>query len=64
MISAINVYFSDRDKIESIIMSAKRIANTLDEAEELDKLLDRLVKDDAKKRREFYVTTKKLSRLR
>ena len=45
--SAPEVYFTDADKIDSLVMSAKRIANDLDEAEELDKLLDCLIEDES-----------------
>jgi hypothetical protein len=45
--SAAEVYLNDAAKIESLVMNAKRIANTLDEAEELDKLLDQLVDQDS-----------------
>ena len=45
--SAAEVYLNDAAKIESLTMNAKRIANELDQAEELDKLLDRLMNDDA-----------------
>lgn len=45
--SAAEVYLNDAAKIESLVMNAKRIANDLDEAEELDKLLDRLADEDS-----------------
>jgi len=45
--TAAEVWHNDPAKIESLAMSAMRIANTLDEAEELDKLLDRLTDQDA-----------------
>jgi len=45
--SAPEVYFNDAAKIDSLVMSAKRIANALDEAEELDKLLGRLIEEDS-----------------
>ena len=45
--SAANVHLNDAAKIESLTMNARRIANELDQADELDKLLDRLVDDSA-----------------
>ena len=45
--SAPEIYFNDAAKIDSLVMSAKRIANVLDEAEELDKLLGRLIEEDS-----------------
>ena len=45
--TAAEVWHNDPSKIESLVMSAMRIANTLDEAEELDKLLDQLTDQDA-----------------
>jgi|GEM_PF-7127873 len=43
--SAAEVYLNDAAKIESLVMNARRIASALDEADELDKLLDKLVDD-------------------
>ena len=40
--SAAEVYLNDAAKINSLVMSAQRIASALDEADELDKLLDEL----------------------
>jgi hypothetical protein len=46
--SAAEVYLNDAAKIESLTMNARRIANELDEADKLDKLLDKLVDDDSR----------------
>ena len=40
-------YLNDASKIDSLVMHAKRIASELDEAEELDKLLERLIQVDS-----------------
>ena len=45
--SAAEVYLNDAAKIESLTMNARRIASALDEADELDKLLDQLVDADS-----------------
>ena len=45
--SAAEIYLNDAAKIESLTMNAKRIANELDKADELDKLLDQLVDVDS-----------------
>lgn len=45
--TAPDVLLSDADKQQSLVMAAKRMADKLDQEEELDKLLDELVAQDA-----------------
>jgi hypothetical protein len=45
--TAPDVLLSDNDKVESLVMNARRIAAALDEVEQLDVLLGKLEAEDA-----------------
>lgn len=47
--NAPDVYLSDNSKIDSLVLNMRRIAMTLDEAEELEQLLDQLVTLDSQR---------------